>query len=196
MGEPKEKPAEAAPAPSGGGGKMILIAVASSLVSVIAALAVFYLVFVPKLAPPKESEDGEAVEAAADEGGHGSGHGGGHGDGASAKSTVDFDETTVTVIMPSPDMPASILMFQVTLECTNAATASLIEANKTKFAAKIRELHSYKKRAELDNPQLAQDILKAVVQESNALLQSITGKPSEKSRVKDAYHVKFFVQDL
>jgi hypothetical protein len=109
---------------------------------------------------------------------------------------VDFDEMTVTVIMPSPDMPASILMFQVTLECTNAATAGLIEANKTKFAAKIRELHSYKKRAELDNPQLAQDILKAVVQESNALLQAITGKPSEKSRVKDAYHVKFFVQDL
>ena len=98
--------------------------------------------------------------------------------------------------MPSPDIPASILMFQVALDCTNSTAASLIEDNKTRFAAKIRELHSYKKRVELDNPQLEQDILKAVVQESNALLQEITGKPSEKARVKDAYHVKFFIQDL
>ena len=50
MGEPKEKNAEAAPAASGGGGKMIMIAVGASLISVIAALAVFYFAFMPKLA--------------------------------------------------------------------------------------------------------------------------------------------------
>lgn len=196
MGEPKEKPAEAAPAPAGGGGKMIMIAVASSLISVIGALAVFYFVFVPKLAPaPAHGEDGEEMEMeAAAEGG---GHGGGHGEGAEpAKLSVEFEDTTVTVIMPSPDMPASILLYQVVLDCTNSSAASLIEANQTRFAAKIRELHSYKKRAELDNPQLEQDILKAVVQESNAILQEIMGKPSEKTRVKDAYHVKFFIQDM
>lgn len=191
MGEPKEKPAEAAPAPSGGGGKMIMIAVASSLISVVAALAVFYIVFVPKLAPPAHGEDGEEEEVAAE------GGGGGHG-GAEAppKLTVEFDETTVTCVMQSPDIPASILLYQVALDCENASAASLIEANKARFSAKIRELHSYKKRAELDNPQLEQDILKAVVQESNVLLQAILGKPSEKTRVKDAYHIKFFIQDL
>jgi len=197
MDEPKEKPAEAAPAAAGGGGKMVVIAVASSVISVIAALAVFYFVFMPKLSSPAHGEGGgeeEAVEATAEEGGH---EGGGeNGEGAAPKLTVEFDETTVTCIMPAPDMPASILMFQVALECANSNAATLIESNKTRFAAKIRELHSYKKRAELDNPQLEQDILKSVVQESNALLQEITGKPSEKTRVKEAYHVKFFIQDL
>ena len=191
MGEPKEKPADAAPAASGGGGKMIMIAVGASLISVIAALAVFYFAFMPKLASPAHGEDGEdeeAAEVAAEEGGH--------GEGGAPKLSVEFDDTTVTVVMPSPDIPASILMFQVALDCTNSTAANLVEANKTRFAAKIRELHSYKKRVELDNPQLEQDILKAVVQESNALLQEITGKPSEKARVKDAYHVKFFIQDL
>ncbi|NUM53939.1 MAG: hypothetical protein HUU46_09875 [Candidatus Hydrogenedentes bacterium] len=199
MGEPKEKHAEAAPAPAaGGGGKMIMIAVGSSLISVIGALAVFYFAFMPKLAPPASGEEGEEEEVAAEEeagGGGGGAHGGGGGE-AAPKLTVEFDETTVTCVMQSPDIPASILMFQIALDCANSSAASLIEANKARFAAKIRELHSYKKRAELDNPQLEQDILKAVVQESNALLQEITGKPSEKTRVKDAYHIKFFIQDL
>jgi len=193
MAEQKEKTAEPAPAAGGGAGKMIVIAVVSSVVSVIGALAVFYIVFMPKLAPP-ETEDGEEAteEVAAEEGG-GEGE---RGEGGAPKLTVEFDETTVTCIMASPDVPASILMYQVALDCANSNAASLIEANKTRFAAKVRELHSYKKRAELDNEQLEKDILKAVVQECNALLQELLGKPSEKTRVKDAYHVKFFIQDL
>jgi flagellar basal body-associated protein FliL len=201
MAEGKEKAPEAAPA-GGGAGKMIMIGVASSLVSVVAALAVVYFVFVPKLAPPAHGEDGEEgehEEVAAEEGGgeHGGGGGGGHGEESGPpKTSVEFDEATVTCIMQSPDMPASILMYQVVLDCANSNAATIIEANKTKFAAKIRELHSYKKRVELDNEQLEQDILKAVVQECNAMLQEILGKPSEKTRIKEAYHVKFFIQDL
>lgn len=199
MADQKEKAPEAAAPAGGGSGKMIVIAAASSLVSVIAALAIFYFALMPKLAPKPAGEDGEEGHeeevAAAEEGGGGGGHGGGEG-GAAPKLTVEFDETTVTCIMASPDMPASILMYQVALDCANANAASLIESNKTRFAAKIRELHSYKKRAELDNEQLEKDILKAVVQECNALLQEIMGKPSEKTRIKDAYHVKFFIQDL
>ncbi len=187
MDGPKEKPAQAAPAAAGGGARMIIIAVASSLISVIAALAVFYFAFMPKLSGPAQGE--EAVEAAGEEGGE-------HGEGPAPNLTVEFDDITVTCIMPSPDMSASILMFQIALDCANANAVTLIESNKARFAAKIREVHSYKKRLELDNPQLEQDILKSVVQESNALLQEITGKPAEKTRVKEAYHVKFFIQDL
>ena len=199
MADQKEKAPEAAPAPASGGGKTIMIAVGASLISVIAALAVFYIFLMPKIAPPKsgeeegEEEATEEVAAPAEGGGHG-----GEGEGAAApKLLIQFDETTVTCIMASPDTPASILLYQVALDCANANAASLIEANKPRFAAKIRELHSYKKQTELiNNPQLEQDILKGVVQESNALLQEILGKPSEKTRVKSAYHVKFFVQDL
>ncbi|MBM3290157.1 MAG: hypothetical protein FJY92_08410 [Candidatus Hydrogenedentes bacterium] len=199
MSEQKDKAAEPAqPAAGGGAGKMIIIAVASSLVSVIAALAVFYIVVVPKLAPKpsgEEGEEGHEEEVAAEESGGG---GGGHGGGGEAapKLTVEFDDTTVHCVMASPDMPASILLYKVGLDCTNSNATGLIEENKSRFVAKIRELHSYKKRTELDNQQLEKDILKAVVQECNALLQEIMGKPSEKTRVKDAYHVKFFIQDM
>jgi len=163
-------------------------------VSVIGALAVFYFVFVPKLAPPahgEEGEEGHEEEVAAEEGG------GGHGEGEAApKLDITFDESTSTVVMPSPDIPSSILVYQVVLYCANANAATLVESNKSRFAAKIRELHSYKKRAEFDTPQLETDIETAIVQECNAILQDITGKPSEKTRIKGADHLKFFVQDL
>lgn len=199
MGESKEKPVEIAVVPAGGS-KMIIIAVASSLVSVIGALAVFYFVFVPKLAPPahgEDTEEGHEEEAAAEEGGGHGGGGGGHGEGEAApKLDITFDESTATVVMPSPDIPSSILVYQVVFYCANSSAASLVEANKPRFAAKIRELHSYKKRAEFDTPQLESDIETAMVQECNAILQEILGKPSEKTRIKGADHLKFFVQDL
>ncbi|MCC6795534.1 MAG: hypothetical protein IT366_10480 [Candidatus Hydrogenedentes bacterium] len=199
MGESKEKAAEAAPAAGGGSGKMIIIAAVSSVISVVAALAVVMLVIVPKLSAPahgEEGEEGHEEEVAAEEGGGGGGgHGGGEGE-AAPKLDITFDELTSTVVMPSPDIPSSILVYQVVLYCANANAASLIEANKPRFAAKIRELHSYKKRAEFDTPQLESDIETAMVQECNAILQEILGKPSEKTRIKGADHLKFFIQDL
>ncbi len=199
MGEAKEKAAEVAPAAGGGGGKMIIIAVASSLVSVIGALAVFYFVFVPKLTPPahgEEGEEGHEEEVAAEEAGGGGGGGHGGGGEAAPKLDITFDESTSTVVMPSPDIPSSILVYQVVLYCANASAATLVESNKSRFAAKIRELHSYKKRAEFDTPQLESDIETAMVQECNAIVQELLGKPSEKTRIKSADHLKFFVQDL
>ncbi|MDZ4860696.1 MAG: hypothetical protein SGI88_17095 [Candidatus Hydrogenedentes bacterium] len=194
MGESKDKEPAAAAAPAGGGGKTILLALVSSLVSVVAALAVFYFVFMPKLADAPEGEEGEEheVEAEAEDGGHG---GGGHGEEATTSLAVSFEESFATLIMPSPDMPASVLLYKVTIDCGNSNAKGLIEAHMPRFVAKIRELHSYRKREEVDNPQLEQDILKSIVQESNAILQELLGKPSEKTRVVAAYHEKFFIQD-
>ncbi|MCC6152267.1 MAG: hypothetical protein IT367_00815 [Candidatus Hydrogenedentes bacterium] len=197
MGESKEKAAEAAPTVGGGSGKTIIMAVGASLIAVIAALVVFKMFFLPPLTKSEHSEEGEEgqeEEVVAEEGG-GGGHGGGEG-AAAPKLDITFDELTSTVVMPSPDIPSSILVYQVVLYCANANAASLIEANKPRFAAKIRELHSYKKRAEFDTPQLESDIETAMVQECNAILQEILGKPSEKTRIKGADHLKFFVQDL
>ncbi|HRI86777.1 MAG TPA: hypothetical protein PLJ47_01970 [Candidatus Hydrogenedentes bacterium] len=195
MGEPKEKEGEgAAHGGGGGGGKTIVMALVSSLISVCIALGVFYVMFMPKLAEQPHGEEGEEEEAHAEEDA-GGGHGGGHGE-EPVSLTITFDEATSTVIMPSPDMPASILVYKVAMDCGNSSARTLVEANKSRFTAKIRELHSYKKREELDNPQLEQDILKAVVQESNAILQELLGKPSEKTRVVAAYHEKFFIQDM
>ena len=198
MGEPKDKAAEAAPAAGGGSGKTIMLAVGASLIAVIAALVVFKMFFLPPLTKSEhveEGEEGQEEEVATEEEGGGGGHGGGEG-AAAPKLDITFDELTSTVIMPSPDIPSSILVYQVVLYCGNSNAASLVEANKPRFAAKIRELHSYKKRAEFDTPQLEADIETAMVQECNAVLQEILGKPSEKTRIKGADHLKFFVQDL
>ena len=198
MGEPKDKAAEAAPAAGGGSGKTIMMAVGASLIAVIAALVVFKMFFLPPLTKSEhveEGEEGQEEEVATEEEGGGGGHGGGEG-AAAPKLDITFDELTSTVIMPSPDIPSSILVYQVVLYCGNSNAASLVEANKPRFAAKIRELHSYKKRAEFDTPQLEADIETAMVQECNAVLQEILGKPSEKTRIKGADHLKFFVQDL
>ena len=175
---------------------MIMMMGITSVISVAVALAIVYFVVVPKLSHAPAGEEGAEPEEEVAEPAEGGGHGGGEGKSEPTTLVVSFDESYSTLVMPSPDIPASILQYKISLDCGNMTAKNLVEANKARFTAKIRELHSYKKRAEVDNPQLEQDILKQVVQESNAILQELTGKPSEKTRVVAAYHEKFFVQDL
>lgn len=204
MGESKEKGQEAAPAPAGGGGgKMIIMMAVTSLISVAVALAIVYLVIVPKLnSGAKSGEEGgdeEEVAAAAPAEGEGGGHGeGGEGGESSGPPSlkISFDEGLATVVMPSADVPSSILQYKVTLVCGNMAARNLVEANKERLTAKIRELHSYKKREELTNPQTEKDIEKQILQDCNAILQELLGKPSEKTRIVEVYHEKFFIQDM
>ena len=41
--------------------------------------------------------------------------------------SLEFEQSTTHMIMPEPDMPASYLVFKVTLVCANPRTAALIE---------------------------------------------------------------------
>ncbi len=181
-----EKPKEEKPQPAPKSSKLplILMAAGAICVAIVAGVAVFVFVLRPRLTaePPKTGE-------------------GAHGKAAQAV-TVSFDESYATVIMPSPDLPASTLLYKVTLECSGPKTAEKINSNKARFTAKIRELHSYKNRKELDDPLVEQGICRQIQEEANKILKQIPDLPeakkesTEESRVTAVFHEKFFVQDM
>jgi flagellar basal body-associated protein FliL len=108
---------------------------------------------------------------------------------------VPFEETFTTVIMPSENMLASTLLYKVSMECSDQATADLIAKYRPRFVAMIRKLHSYKTRAELDDPLVEESIRKQILQEANALIAEIQGGENPKNRIVAVYHEKFYIQD-
>lgn len=108
---------------------------------------------------------------------------------------VPFDEAFTTVIMPSENMLASTLLYKVSLECSNQETADLVTSHMPQFVALIRKLHSYKTRAELDDPLVEESIRKQILQEGNALLDELQGGENPENRIVAVYHEKFYIQD-
>lgn len=108
---------------------------------------------------------------------------------------VPFEEAYVTVIMPSENMLASTLLYKVTFECSNQETSDLIQKYKPRFVAMLRKLHSYKTRAELDDPLVEESIRKQILQEANALITELLGAEDPEKRVVAVYHEKFYIQD-
>jgi len=108
---------------------------------------------------------------------------------------VPFEEAFTTVIMPSENMLASTLLYKVTLECSNQTTADIVGKYKSRFVAMIRKLHSYKTRAELDDPLVEESIRKQILQEANALITDLQGGDDPANRIVAVYHEKFYIQD-
>ena len=176
----------------------IIIGLSSVLVAVIIAVVVFNFVLRPRLADPTipvEPKHESEIPATA--------------------VTVPFDEAFTTVIMPSPDIPASTLLYKVSLECSNAAAAAKVKANVPRFPAIIRKFHSYRSRQELDDPLVEQSIAKQIQQEANKILKElpapsasgggghgeaeapeISEEELKESRISAVFHEKFFVQDM
>jgi len=177
----------------------IIIGAVAVLGAVIVAVVVFNFVLRPRLtdAKPPEPEKKES-------------------DIPATAVTVPFDEAFTTVLMPSPDMPASTLLYKVSLECSNAAAAAKVKANMARFTSIIRKFHSYKSRQELDDPLVEQSIAKQIQQEANKVLKElpmpaaaggegghgesggaeISEKDIEEARISAVFHEKFFVQDM
>ncbi len=196
MAEPKAE--QQAPAKAKTNLMPILIGLSSVLVAVIIAVVVFNFVLRPRLA------DSTAPEAPKHE-----------SEIPAAAVTVPFDEAFTTVIMQSPDMPASTLLYKVSLECSNAAAAAKVKANMPRFIAIIRKFHSYRTRQELDDPLVEQSIAKQIQQEANKILKElpmpaasgggghgesaapeISEEEIKESRISEVFHEKFFVQDM
>ena len=110
---------------------------------------------------------------------------------------VPFDETTVTLIMPDREkMLASLLIYKITLDCSNQYTADLVGKYQPRFVDLIRKSHSYKTRAEMDDPLVEESIRRQILQSGNALIQEIEGKEVPENRIVAVYHEKFVVQDM
>lgn len=217
MADNPKQAAEAQPAAKGGGiGKMVMY-VAMMTVPAILAVGVYMFFIAPKTG-------GDPGHETAADGAEGNDE---HADVDDAVSDVlpntatevPFESSYVTTIMSDPTMPASLLIFDVTLVCLNPETAAIIEAKKDHFKALINDLHSFKKREELINdPTIKSAIEKQIVKDCNIKLLQLknttvasaagggahgggeeaadsSSHGEVKLRVLQALHKQFLVQD-
>jgi hypothetical protein len=93
-------------------------------------------------------------------------------------------------------MPASILVYGVSVECNNAETATLVQTHLARFVDIINKLHDSRTRSELDNTLLMKEsIQRQAVQKSNDLLRRLQEKPRDDIKITAVLHQKFAVQD-
>lgn len=167
------------------GGGIVKLAIIGVLLIVAAGggFATYTFLIAPKLAPEDEAEMSELDEP---------------GEYIPvAPVMVDFDDNFSNVIMEDPNLPASTLMYAVTLECNNQLTADLIMANMARFADMIAKLHDSRMRSELDDLKtLKNSIQNEIRQKSNAMLRQLQGgKGSEDILVTNVFHRTMIVDD-
>lgn len=111
-----------------------------------------------------------------------------------AKS-VAFEEDVITILAPEKGAPAPMLLYSMSLLCSDEEAAKLVEADKAYFKEMLADLHRYKKREELDDPLIKEGIKKEALKKSNERLERLQVEPKEEVRVLDVFHTKFTVVD-
>jgi flagellar basal body-associated protein FliL len=110
--------------------------------------------------------------------------------------TAEFDSQIATLVMPADaNVPASLLLYQVALECANPETLALVDRFRPRFLDMIRELHANKTRAEVDDPLILDSIKKQILQRSNTILNRAQAQPDPNFRVTAVFHTQWTVQD-
>jgi len=172
-------PQEEAIQPEGTKGKRSIIRVLGVVLGIVMTFAIIGLLVFRLVVQPRLTEDPAQPAATVN------------------LNTVPFpfEDAYVTVIMPSENMLASTLLYEVTFDCSNQETFNLVTKYKSRFVAMLRKLHSYKTRAELDDPLVEESIRKQILQESNALIMEILGGEDPEMRIEAVYHEKFYIQD-
>jgi len=113
----------------------------------------------------------------------------------SAPVFVELPDGFVNVIRDG-EMPASILVYGVSIECNNAETAALVQAHLARFIDIINKLHDSRTRSELDDTLLMKEsIQRQAVQKANDLLRRLQEKPQDDIKITAVLHNKFAVQD-
>ena len=107
---------------------------------------------------------------------------------------VTFDEQQISVQTEDPEMVAPLLIAQVLLLCRDQATADVVTARKSIFAAMILRYHRGRTRSELNDSLVESSILEQIKQQSNILLRRLN--PELDLQVLDAQHLKYTMVDL
>lgn len=168
----------------GSGGRSPLVSVIVSVIVLALAagggFAVYQFVLAPRLAA--DGEDTEPAEMASD---------------AIPVNPVNvqFDQRFVNV-MRDNDEPAAMLVFQVTLECSDQITANIIDLHRPRFEDMLIKLHDSRTRDELDDVlALKSSIQRQAEQRANDLLDRLLHESAAEHRVTDVFHNLFMVQD-
>lgn len=109
---------------------------------------------------------------------------------------VEFPEDFKNVIMDDPNIPASTLLYGVTLECNNQLTADLIAAHMARFVDMVATLHESRLRSELNDMRtFKKGIQSQIRQKANDILRQVQAAPSEDIMVTNVYHRVIHVED-
>ncbi len=109
---------------------------------------------------------------------------------------VRFDRANTTAVMPpNSNLPASLLMYQVSFLCSNQTTAQIVQENRAWFSDMLRELHSDHPREYLDNPMLRRSIQQQALTKANEILNTLQGGANPRNKIIKVLHEEFFVYD-
>lgn len=156
--------------------KTVITMLIVAVVAAGAGIAVYALVLAPKLsgeAPPEHPKD-KIPHTAKD---------------------IDFGEDVITLPQTDPNIPASILLYNISMKCSNEETLKLVEEDKAYFKEMLADLHRYKKREELDDPVVKENIKKEALKKANERLEKLQVEPNEEIKVLEVTHTKFMVAD-
>jgi flagellar basal body-associated protein FliL len=109
---------------------------------------------------------------------------------ATAKD-VDFGEDVITLPQPDKNLPAPMLLYSVSLKCSNEEAAKLVEEDKAYFKEMIADLYRYRKREELDDPLVKESIKKEALKKANERLEKLQTEPMEELKVLEVALPKF-----
>ncbi len=162
--------------------KTIIIALVMVLVPAVVAVALVVFVVLPRTPAKGEHKEAEKTE---------------HAEEALPEGivTVDFPEAQVNVLPDTPGGPAPILTYAVSMAFSGGEEGKkLIEEHKSWFTSMLGKLHRNRTRAELNDPQVEESILKQAKQEATALLKKLS--PESEIKVVEVMHTKFAIFDL
>lgn len=162
-------------APSGGMKKKLVVVGAIVALSIAIALLVFFFVLKPMLDEPAAEGEGEDEDTKI----------------PATVVSVSFDTAIATVLKSQAEeeaeLPASLLMHTVTLECFNQVTADLVEKHKPRFTHMINNLHSYRTRDELQDRLVKESVERQILQGANKILRQLQEEPDQDIKVLEVF---------
>ena len=180
MSEEVKEGAQSPEAKGGGGMVKIIILAVVLLGAGGGGFATYHFVLQPMLAAPDEevmvNDSSEYIPA--------------------VPAMLELPDNYVNVIMEEDHVPASTLLYAVTFECNDTATADLITLHLARFIDMISKLHDSRMRSELDDiKNLKISIQREARQKANAILKQLQEKPSDDIMVTNVFHRMLMVSD-
>ena len=108
-------------------------------------------------------------------------------------ATLTLPETMAPVKVAEGVTGNTILLYTISVLCSDEETKALVEKNKDLFISKFLTVHSGKPRAELEDPSVKQEMLKECLEEANSILRRLQKKPKPEVKVLEVLHTKFTV---
>jgi flagellar basal body-associated protein FliL len=105
---------------------------------------------------------------------------------------VTIEDGMAAIKMRDPEMVPGTLLYTVTFECANQATADVISANKSRFVDMLRRLHSNLSEADCADPAIPDSIQRQALDQANDHLRKLEPDPEKGIRVTNVYHDQFY----